>query len=255
MSAFTVTGTDTDVGKTVFAAALTGALDAHYWKPVQAGLDEGGDRAQVAKLAGLPETRVLPEVYRLATPCSPHRAAEIDGVAIDPDRLALPAQRPLVVEGAGGALVPLGGDLLYADMFARWGLPAIVVARTALGTINHSLLTLEALRARGVAVHGVAFVGDAVEDSEATICRLGAVKRSFHAARAGRSGSAGHACRRRCAAHRRRPPRGGRDFELVGDHPWPLPPADHGGNRRPGAAARPDDLRRLDAPTGRGPRA
>ena len=106
MSAFTVTGTDTDVGKTVFAAALTGALDAHYWKPVQAGLDEGGDRAQVAKLAGLPETRVLPEAYRLATPCSPHRAAEIDGVAIDPDRLALPAQRPLVVEGAGGALTP-----------------------------------------------------------------------------------------------------------------------------------------------------
>ena len=83
MSAFTVTGTDTDVGKTVFAAARTGALDAHYWKPVQAGLDEGGDRAQVAKLAGLPETRVLPEAYRLATPCSPHRAAEIDGVAID----------------------------------------------------------------------------------------------------------------------------------------------------------------------------
>ena len=82
-----------------------------------------------------------------------------------------------MVEGAGGALVPLGGDLLYADMFARWGLPAIVVARTALGTINHSLLTIEALRARGVAVHGVAFVGDAVEDREATICRLGAVKR------------------------------------------------------------------------------
>ena len=75
MSAFVVTGTDTDVGKTVFAAALTGALDAHYWKPVQAGLEEGGDRTQVARLAGLPEDRVLPETYRLATPCSPHRAA------------------------------------------------------------------------------------------------------------------------------------------------------------------------------------
>ena len=177
MTAFVVTGTDTDVGKTVFAAALTGALDAHYWKPVQAGLDEGGDRAQVARLAGLPEARVLPEAYRLVTPCSPHRAAEIDGIAIDPERLALPAQRPLVVEGAGGALVPLGGDLLYADMFARWGLPTIVVARTALGTINHSLLTIEALRVRGVAVHGVAFIGDPVEDSEATICRLGNVRR------------------------------------------------------------------------------
>lgn len=177
MTAFIVTGTDTDIGKTVFAAALTGALDAHYWKPVQAGLDEGGDRAQVARLAGLPEARVLPEAYRLATPCSPHRAAEIDGVTIDPARLDLPPQRPLVVEGAGGALVPLGGELLYADMFARWGLPTIVVARTALGTINHSLLTIEALRARGVTVHGVAFVGDAVEDSEAAICRIGKVRR------------------------------------------------------------------------------
>ena len=177
MSAFTVPGTDTDVGKTVFAAALTGALDAHYWKPVQAGLDEGGDRAQVARLAGLPEARVLPEAYRLATPCSPHRAAEIDGVAIDPERLALPAQRPLVVEGAGGALVPLGGRVLYADMFARWGLPTIVVARTALGTINHSLLTIEALRSRGVPILGVAFIGAPQEDSEATICGIGEVAR------------------------------------------------------------------------------
>ena len=177
MSAFVVTGTDTDVGKTVFAAALTGALDAHYWKPVQAGLEEGGDRVQIARLAGLAEDRVLPEAYRLATPCSPHRAAEIDGVTIDPDGLALPPQRPLVVEGAGGALVPLGGDLLYADLFAHWGLPTIVVARTALGTINHSLLTIEALRARGVPVHGIAFVGEAIEDSEATICRMGAVER------------------------------------------------------------------------------
>ncbi|MBX7483138.1 dethiobiotin synthase [Qipengyuania qiaonensis] len=177
MTAFIVTGTDTDVGKTVFAAALAGALGAHYWKPVQAGLDEGGDRAQVARLARIGEERVLPETYRLATPCSPHRAAEIDGVTIDPARLTLPDHRPLVVEGAGGALVPLGDELLYADLFARWGLPAIVVARTALGTINHTLLTIEALRARALTVHGVAFVGDAVEDSEATICRLGKVRR------------------------------------------------------------------------------
>ncbi|UYH55340.1 dethiobiotin synthase [Qipengyuania sp. SS22] len=177
MSAFVVTGTDTDIGKTVFAAGLAGALEAHYWKPVQAGLEEGGDRAQVARLAGLPADKVLPEAYRLATPCSPHRAAAIDGVAIDPARLALPDQRPLVVEGAGGALVPLGGDLLYADMFARWALPVIVVARTGLGTINHALLTIEALRSRGVPIHGVAFVGEAVEDSEATICRIGGAKR------------------------------------------------------------------------------
>lgn len=177
MTGFIVTGTDTDVGKTVFAAALAGYLDGWYWKPVQAGLDGGTDAEKVAILSGLPRERILPETYRLTTPCSPHRAAQIDEVMIDPERLALPAQRPLVVEGAGGALVPLRDDLLYADVFARWELPTIIVARTALGTINHSLLTIEALRARGVPIHGIAFIGDAVEDSEATICRIGKVRR------------------------------------------------------------------------------
>ncbi|MGV3513301.1 MAG: dethiobiotin synthase [Novosphingobium sp.] len=177
MSAFVVTGTDTGIGKTIFSAALTGALQAHYWKPVQAGLDDGADRDHVARLAGVPASHVLPEAYRLNTPCSPHRAAEIDGVVIDLAQLSLPHVRPLVVEGAGGALVPVTRNTTYADVFAWWNLPVIVVARTALGTINHSLLTFEALRARGVPIHGVAFVGDANDDSEATICAMGEVKR------------------------------------------------------------------------------
>lgn len=180
MSTIIVTGTDTGVGKTVFAAALTGALGARYWKPVQAGPEEedGSDALRVARLAGIAPERVHGEAYCLATPCSPHRAAEIDGVTIDPARLTLPTgEGPLVVEGAGGALVPLTRTWLYADQFAAWGQPAVIVARTALGTINHTLLTLEALRARQVPVLGVAFVGDAVEDSEATICAIGQVRR------------------------------------------------------------------------------
>lgn len=177
MSAFVVTGTDTGIGKTVFSAALAGALGAHYWKPVQSGLDEGADKDAVARLAALPPARIVPEVYRLTAPLSPHRAAELDGVTIDPDRLVLPPVRPLVVEGAGGALVPVTRAVTYADVFARWGLPVIVVARTALGTINHSLLTFEALRARGIAIHGVAFVGEANPDSEATIAAMGGVRR------------------------------------------------------------------------------
>lgn len=177
MSAFVVTGTDTGIGKTIFSAALTGALQAYYWKPVQAGLDDGADRDHVARLAGVPADHVLPEAYRLNTPCSPHRAAEIDGVVIDLAQMALPDVRPLVVEGAGGALVPVTRSTTYADVFAWWNLPVIVVARTALGTINHSLLTFEALRARGVTIHGVAFVGDGNEDSEATICAMGDVRR------------------------------------------------------------------------------
>jgi dethiobiotin synthetase len=174
-----VTGTDTGIGKTVFAAALAGALGGHYWKPVQAGIeDDGTDADRVARLSGLPRERVLPEAYCLATPCSPHLAAEIDGVAIDPARLALPqVEGPLVAEGAGGVLVPISRSETYADQFARWRAPVVLVARTSLGTINHSLLSIEALRARGVPILGVAFVGEPVEDSEATICAMGQVRR------------------------------------------------------------------------------
>jgi dethiobiotin synthetase len=172
-----VTGTDTDVGKTVFAAALAAATGASYWKPVQSGLDGGGDAGTVAAL-GVARERILPEAYRLNTPCSPHRAAEIDGVTIDVARLALPSVAgPLVIEGAGGVLVPVTRERVFADLFATWSRPVVLVARTALGTINHSLLSIEALRARGVPVHGVAFVGDAVEDSEATIAAMGGVRR------------------------------------------------------------------------------
>lgn len=173
MSRFVVTGTDTGVGKTVFAAGLAGYLGVPYWKPVQAGLDEGTDRETVAALSGQP---VLPEAYRLTTPCSPHQAAAIDGVTIDLARL-VPSEGPLVIEGAGGVLVPLREDLLYADLFARWGLPVVLVARTALGTINHSLLSLEALRARAVPVAGIAFVGDENVETERVICAIGQVRR------------------------------------------------------------------------------
>ncbi|WP_225009615.1 MULTISPECIES: dethiobiotin synthase [Novosphingobium] len=176
MSRFVVTGTDTGIGKTVFSAALTGAMGAHYWKPIQSGRDDGADHDVVIQMGGVPESRVLPEAYFLETPCSPHRAAEIDGVAIDLSRLALPDLSPLVVEGAGGALVPITRNTTYADVFAWWNVPAIVVARTSLGTINHTLLTIEALRARAVPIHGVAFVGDEVADSQMTICAMGGVK-------------------------------------------------------------------------------
>ena len=88
--AIVVTGTDTGIGKTVFSAALVGALGARYWKPVQAGLDEPSDSARVSQLSGAPPSRIIPEAYRLTTPCSPHRAAELDGTTIDPARLVLP---------------------------------------------------------------------------------------------------------------------------------------------------------------------
>ncbi|GAA5053808.1 dethiobiotin synthase [Erythrobacter westpacificensis] len=174
MTRFIVTGTDTDVGKTVFAAGLSQALKASYWKPAQAGLEGETDSQAVARLA--PEATVLPEAYRLETPCSPHEAARVDGVQIDDAALALPqVDGPLVVEGAGGVLVPYREDLLAADLFARWSLPAIVVARTTLGTISHTLLSIEALTTRGLPVAGVAFIGEEEPVAEGAITRIAEV--------------------------------------------------------------------------------
>lgn len=171
-----VTGTDTGIGKTVVAAGLAAALGAGYWKPVQSGLDGETDSEVAAGLGRLPPGRVLPEAWRLATPASPHLAADIDGVAIDPDTLDPPsAAGPLVIEGAGGVLVPLTRQVVFADLFARWRWPVVLCARTGLGTINHSLLSLEALKARAVPVAGVVFIGEAQPDSEAVITTLGQV--------------------------------------------------------------------------------
>ena len=173
MTILVVTGTDTGIGKTVFAAGLAGALGAYYWKPIQAGVDPEGDKETVAALSGLTAARILPEAYRLTTPASPHLAARIDGVTITLDRLALPqVDGPLVVEGAGGVLVPVSGTLLMADLFAYWGQPVILCARTALGTINHSLLSIEALRARGVPIAGIAFIGAPHAENERIIPAL-----------------------------------------------------------------------------------
>ncbi|MDR6306167.1 dethiobiotin synthetase [Nitrobacter vulgaris] len=173
-----VSGTDTDVGKTVFSAALAGALDGYYWKPIQSGLDEETDSQTVLRLSGLAPERVLPEAYRLRTPASPHFAAELDGVTIEHRTLEVPsADRPLVIEGAGGLLVPLTRSVTYLDLMARWRLPVVLCARTALGTINHSLLSIEALRARDVTILGVSFIGEENVETERIIIDMGKVKR------------------------------------------------------------------------------
>lgn len=171
-----VTGTDTGIGKTVFAAGLAAALRATYWKPIQSGLDGTESDSDTARHLGV--GKILPEAYQLTEPLSPHRAAELDGIEIDPARLALPrVDGHLVIEGAGGLLVPITRSLLFADLFAQWRAPAVLVARTTLGTINHSLLSVEAMRARSIPILGIAFVGEANEDNEATICALANVKR------------------------------------------------------------------------------
>ncbi|PDT64508.1 dethiobiotin synthase [Bradyrhizobium ottawaense] len=174
-----ITGTDTDIGKTVFAAGLVDFLGANYWKPVQAGLRGETDSETVKRLADVPGRRIVPERYRLEMPASPHLAAKLDRMHIDAVSLEVPdtGDRPLVIEGAGGLMVPLNRNELYIDIFVRWQLPVVLCARTALGTINHSLLSLEALRNRNVEVLGIAFIGEENVDTESTICQIGRVRR------------------------------------------------------------------------------
>jgi dethiobiotin synthetase len=168
---FVITGTDTNIGKTVFSAGLAGMLGARYWKPVQAGLQS--DSETVAELSGVD---IVPEAYRLQLAASPHQAAADEGIAIDPDALD-PPDGPVVIEGAGGLMVPLTPHTLFIDVFARWKLPTILCARTRLGTINHTLLSVEAIRARDIPLHGVAFIGEANPESEKIITEIGKVKR------------------------------------------------------------------------------
>lgn len=172
-----VSGTDTGIGKTVAAAGIAAALNAHYWKPVQAGTDDGTDSGTAWSL-GVHTAHVLPEAYRLAMPASPHLAAQHDDIVIDPARLALPPQRPLVVEGAGGLMVPMRADppWLMIDQFAAWQAPVLLVARTALGTINHSLLSIEALCGRGIQIAGLLFVGEPHAENESVIPALSGVR-------------------------------------------------------------------------------
>ncbi|WFU05457.1 dethiobiotin synthase (plasmid) [Rhizobium sp. CB3171] len=174
---FVVTGTDTGIGKTVFSAALTDALGAYYWKPIQAGLEDETDSETVQRLGRIPPARIMPEAYRLRTPASPHLAARIDGVRIEAEALIPPStDAPLIIEGAGGLLVPLTEEAVFADVFARWQIPVVLCARTGLGTINHTLLSLEALRARSIPVFGVAFIGDKQAETESIIAKLGRVR-------------------------------------------------------------------------------
>jgi dethiobiotin synthetase len=175
---FVVTGTGTGVGKTVFSAALAGALSGSYWKPVQSGLEGETDSDAVRRLSGLPEEHIMPEAYRLELPASPHIAAAREGIQIEASRLTIPkTASPLVIEGAGGLMVPLSGELLQIDLFASWGLPMILCTLTSLGTINHTLLSIEAMAKRSIKLHGIVFAGDPDEEVENTILKLGKARR------------------------------------------------------------------------------
>ena len=177
-----VTGTDTSVGKTVVSAALMlryrGQLGLRYWKPIQTGMEQDDDTAEVARLAGCGSDDVLEAGVALRRPLSPHLAARLSGVVIELQPLVEIAKRSdhaLVVEGAGGVLVPVNDSDLMADLIIGLRLPAVVVARSSLGTINHTLLTLEALRRRSIPIAGVVLVGPPNADNREAIEQYGCV--------------------------------------------------------------------------------
>ena len=160
MVKYFVTGTDTDAGKSVASAWLVRHLEADYWKPVQSGHDGGTDPERIAAWAGLGPDRILPCIYELTEPLSPHESARRDGVTIDMSRFTVPeTDRNLVMEGAGGLMVPLNDDHYVIDLIAQLNVPVILVARSTLGTINHTLLSLKAIRDRGLELKGVIMSG------------------------------------------------------------------------------------------------
>jgi len=174
MSRVFVTGTDTGVGKTWVSAWLTKSWGAGYWKPVQSGTVEGWDADLVKSVA--PDAVIHPSRHALPEPLSPDQAAERVGVRIDLDDFELPAHDgPLVVEGAGGLLVPLNDLTLMADLMERLGLPLVLVARSGLGTINHSLLSIAEIRRRRLKLAGIILVGPDLPDNRDAIEHFGGV--------------------------------------------------------------------------------
>lgn len=169
-----VAGTDTNVGKTIVSSLLVAKLNAHYWKPVQCGeLDTGGDSATIKKITGITENRIIPEAYRLKMAASPNQAAEEEGITIENEKLKLPNHDgALVVELAGGLMVPLRNNWLQIDQIKVWNLPVVLVARSGLGTLNHTLLSLEAMEKRNIEVHTIILNGERHEANCKTLLNI-----------------------------------------------------------------------------------
>jgi len=172
-----VCGTDTDVGKTIVSSFLVQGLKGVYWKPIQSGTEEGTDTKTVCKLLDLEPERYLSERYKFKAPVSPHWAAEKESRHIDPNNLDVPnLDKLIIIETAGGLMVPLNRNWLQIDQLKVWGAPIILVARTGLGTLNHTLLSLEALKNRNINVLGIVLNGPPHTDNPKTLEQFGDTK-------------------------------------------------------------------------------
>ena len=167
---FIVCGTDTDIGKTLISSFFVRGLNSFYWKPIQSGIESQTDSQTVKKLALVCKEKIIKEAYVFTKPLSPHWAAEIDKETINLDMLKLPKVKgSLIVETAGGLMVPITRNFLQIDQIKQWGLPVILVCKSSLGTLNHTLLSIEALKRRNIKILGLVINGEKHLDNPKTL--------------------------------------------------------------------------------------
>ncbi|MBO8217948.1 dethiobiotin synthase [Prochlorococcus marinus] len=167
---FIICGTDTDIGKTLISSFFVKGLNSFYWKPIQSGIESQTDSETVEKLAQVSKEKIIKEAYVFTKPLSPHWAAEIDQKAINFDKLRLPkVQGSLIIETAGGLMVPLTRNFLQIDQIKEWNLPVILVCKSSLGTLNHTLLSIEALKQRNIEILGLVVNGEKHLDNPKTL--------------------------------------------------------------------------------------
>ena len=167
---FIICGTDTDIGKTLISSFFVKGLNSFYWKPIQSGIESQTDSQTVKALAHLSKDKIIKEAYLFTKPLSPHWAAEIDQKTINFEMLRLPkVNGPLIVETAGGLMVPLTRNILQIDQIKQWNLPVILVCKSSLGTLNHTLLSIEALKRRNIEILGLVVNGEKHLDNPKTL--------------------------------------------------------------------------------------
>ena len=173
---FIICGTDTDIGKTLISAFFVRGLNSFYWKPIQSGIESETDSQSVKRLSKINKEKIINEAYIFTQPVSPHWAAEIDQQFIDFQQLNLPnVDGSLIVETAGGLMVPITRSYLQIDQIKKWNIPVILVCKSGLGTLNHTLLSIEALKKRNIRILGLVINGEKHSDNPTTLKQFSSI--------------------------------------------------------------------------------
>ena len=173
---FVICGTDTDIGKTLISSFFVRGLNSFYWKPIQSGIESQTDSQTVEKLAQVSREKIIKEAYLFTKPLSPHWASEIDKKTINLDTLGIPKVKgSLIIETAGGLMVPITRNFLQIDQIKQWNLPVILVCKSSLGTLNNTLLSIEALNRRNIEIFGLVINGEKHLDNPKTLVEFSGI--------------------------------------------------------------------------------